>query len=608
MSIETLVIPKPGQSLGGLVIEGAAALGERTIRGLLADAGTSLFGLVHHAAGREELASLAKALDLRTEDLVARRHGPLAGEIHRRCYFGVPIDGRMIEKRIRRFAPATLVSEPWHRASWQIRPLPFCETSWTLITDACHACGSLQRWSRAWGIELCDVCTQPLCEGSTAPVPAVLRPRLRLAAGLLHQQASRRSESMAALPDSLRMLGPGGCFDVLCAVSGVLDPTVRATCNPQMPADMAEPNRTIDAIAGAWDMLMGWPDAVLRHCDAKLARRSGRHGDGNDGATTMLLSLDARNGVSPPLGSAIGQLRAAALERQAGHVEARAFVRLSGLKATEVVRRRRAGTIPSILGLTDAGKVVPLLPLDAAERSRSILMGSMMAEHAASRIGCTYRGVEELIIVGLLTRSASSIRDVDGRLHVEGASLDDLLATLAEQSAVQEDGFDVPLKRAMWGIGGRLKPWSAVLRALGDGRLPFVMKSGSRPLAERVVLRRNDAIALRGIESDFDDADRRFDPWMSKSDAFAVLNTEARFADGLLDEWRTCQGPERTVPLSEILKLAERLISLREITALTRGTASASARNFAARRTAVSGGPFHHRAATLAVLNLDRQG
>lgn len=58
---DLLTTPKLGQSLGGLVIE-KAVIGESTVRGVLAGAGTSLLGLVHHIATREQLAIVAEAI------------------------------------------------------------------------------------------------------------------------------------------------------------------------------------------------------------------------------------------------------------------------------------------------------------------------------------------------------------------------------------------------------------------------------------------------------------------------------------------------------------------------------------------------------------------
>ena len=603
---EPLVTPKPGQSLGGLVIEGAGALGERTIRGLLADAGTSLLGLVHHRATADQLAAVADGMDLEPEALVSRCHGLLPGGDHRRSYFGVSMDCRMLQKRTRRFAPASLRDEPWHRAAWQLRPLPFCERSWTLVTDTCHSCGVRQRWSRAWGTELCDVCATPLCEGSTPAVPLSLQPSLRYAGGLLHHEAARRSESIDALPERLRPLGASGCFDVLCAVAGVVDPSIRASDHPQLPSDSSDPSRTTVAIARAWELLTGWPDAVLGHCDAELARRTGRHGDGNAGASATLLTLDGRNGISQPLSVAVGQLRATLVERQPGHVDAREFTRISGIAPRNVARLRRGGCIRSIVGLTETGGVVPLLPVSAALRSRSSARGSLTAEQAAMRIGCTYRGVEELIQMGVLSRSEPSVRDcMSARLRIEASSLDGMFESLSGLCTSPLDGsFELPLNRALWALGGRLKPWSAILRALSDGRLQFALLPGTKPLSERIRLRSEDARQLNDFVSAFADADPRFDPLMSKTDAFAVLNTEARFAPELSARLRTSKGWERTVPSADVIALASRLISLREVAVLSGTTTSAAAKNLVRHGRVPLVDMFHDRVSTLDILGL----
>ncbi len=88
------IVAKPGQSLGGLVLEAAAGLGERTIRGVLAEVGTSLLDLVHHSIGLDELAQVANCLDLKAGELIARSHPILADDGRRRDFFGVSIGSR----------------------------------------------------------------------------------------------------------------------------------------------------------------------------------------------------------------------------------------------------------------------------------------------------------------------------------------------------------------------------------------------------------------------------------------------------------------------------------------------------------------------------------
>jgi hypothetical protein len=323
----------------------------------------------------------------------------------------------------------------------------------------------------------------------------------------------------------------------------------------------------------------------------------------------MLLAMRERSGISEPLRAAVTQLRTDVFVRQSGHVDARAFARVSGITAGNVAQLRRAGRLPSILGLTDGGKVVPLLPVSAAERSRSDIAGSITAEDAAKRIGCTYRGVEELVRVGLLTGSMPTVRGfAPDRLRILTASFDELVETLAGRSATPGgEPFDVPLIRATWTIGGRLKPWSAIFDRLMTGILPSVLLPGSRSLSERIMLRSDDAYMLNVLPADFDDADPRFDGFMSKTDAFSVLNTEARFAKALSARWRRSRGVERAVPVLEVLDFAGRFISLREIAALTGVTASASAKNLARHGASQPVDALHDRAGTLAALGLHRR-
>lgn len=563
------VVAKPGQSLGGLVLEAAAALGERTIRGVLAEADSSLIDLMHHSIGPDELALVAGCLDLEPAELIARRHAVPADDRQRRSLFGVPIDARLLERRTRRFSPATLREAVWHRASWQLRPFPFCEASWTFVTDKCHACGTVQGWSRTWGPELCDRCATTLSEGSTNAVPLELRRALHLAVGLLHHDGSRRAESLGALPEALRTLGPDGCMDLLCAVAGVVDPSIRMQKQQHLLAAAADPLAVTKAVAQAWDLVEGWPDAFLSECDGRLARRVGRFGDGNRGATQFFLGLAERDAVPRPLRQTVEDLLDVVADRQTRHVDARGFSKASGVTAGRIARSRRAGLVSSVIGLNDKGWITPMLPTSEAKRSRRRAAEGIMVERAAARIGCTYRAVEELAALGVLIASPDVVDNSQpDRRKIEIASLEGLFDRLPRRSASPDDGgFNVSLKRAMWSVGGRLKPWSATFVALLDGRIPFALLPGEEPLTSRLLLRACALPVLQRLLNAFDDLDPRFADQMSKSDAFGVLNTEGRVADGLLDGWESLQGLYRTVPAADVLRLAKRLVSRRELAA-----------------------------------------
>lgn len=555
--------------MGGLVLEGAAALGERTIRGVLAEAGSSLLALMHHSIEPDELALVAGCLDLEPEELIARRHAFLAEERQRRSFFGIPIDARLLEKRTRRFSPATLRENAWHRASWQLRPLPFCEASWTFVTDKCHACGTVQGWSRTWGPELCDTCATTLSEGRTDEVPDGLQPALHLAGGLLHHDENRRTESLNALPEELRMLGPDGCMDVLCAVAGVIDPSLRMDRGRNLLDASAEPAEITRAVAEAWELMRGWPDAFLAECDRRLARRAGRFGDGNGGATQVFLGFAEREEMPRSLRRAVEDLLGVIADRQEGYLDARSFSKASGVTAGRVARSRRAGLVRSVIGLNDKGRITPMLPGSEAERSRRRAAEGIMVERAAARLGCTFRAVEELVALGVLIPSPDVIDNSQpDRRKIEIASLDGLFDGLLRRSASPTDGgFDIPLKRAMWAVGGRLKPWSAAFVALLEGRIPFVLAPGDEPLVGRIRLHASAPLVLQSLMNAFDDADPRFADHMSKSDAYDVLNTEGRVAEGLLDGWESLGGLFRTVPAADVLRLAERLVSRRELAA-----------------------------------------
>lgn len=556
--------PIPGESGNGYVARAAAASFAEHMFDLTSAAGAVDVGhaaplLLDPAAVRR----LATSLGIDAADFAVRalRSADAPGRI---AFFGSAVDRRHLVSAVRRFAPAALAISAHHRALWLLSAFPFCGETWTLLTTECPDthCGAVQRWRWTRGIEICDRCGAALERAATPEVPVRLRDRLAAAIGIVHPDGETRRRALARLPEGLAATTPAGILDLLCAVAGVVDPAIRYRAARQLIDPKAEPGRIIEAVASAFRVLEEWPDGFARLASERLSSRTGKHGDGNRGATLAFLDLPSRCTLEPEVAEAIVGLRGLlSAGREAGYSPEEAAAKC-GTRPSTILAARREGRIPTVFHL-DGRRAVALLD----RRHVDGLRGAFRVPYhvAAARLGVTYRTIEELVALGRLDRAPlePKARPVPA---VTGGSLNALVGRIEAAGAGRiEDG--VPLDAAMRAVGGRLKPWTGALCAMLDAAIPFRLDGRGRGLVRRVVVERSAWIALSGLPQVPEQFPNAFSDAMSKADAADALNLRPSGYVAVLSSWPTSHGWARTVPVREVEAMTRSLVSAAEIAA-----------------------------------------
>jgi len=569
--VTTPLPPIPGESGDGYGARVAAAEFIPRLFDLTSMAGASF---THRAAlsqlDGKGVRIIADCLGIEANDLAERcmRHGE---EPRRTAFFGSHIDRQHVAPTTRRFAPASLLISPHHRALWKLRPFPFCEETWQLLTDTCpnDACATVQRWRWTGGIDLCDRCGEPLTRANVEDVPAHLRDTLAQAIGTIHPDPERRAASSAALPSDLAALGPAALLDLLCAVAGVVDPSIRFPVGKRLISPKAGAPRVAEAVAGAWTVLAGWPSAFESLAAKRLSTRQGRFGDGNGEATVDFLELPSRCRLDPSVEVVIRELAAGLASNASAGYSPRDAASRSGATSSALVKARRDGFIPTVFHLADRGPV-PLLERNAVDA----LAGDarVLHHHAAAELGVTSRAVEEMVRLGILNPAqAAPGRSGEG---IARSSLDTLRRRVEANACQIADG--IPLDAAMRGTGGRLKPWASAFGALLDGTLHYWLADGADCVTGRIVVAREAVALLRTLpDLPVDPADP-YERNMSKGDAADALNLQPN-AFSFLAEWPSSNGWARTVPTEWVEAAARRHISAAEIS-IRLGMASVSVR------------------------------
>jgi hypothetical protein len=516
--------------------------------------------------GANGLDNVADCLQADLSDLQARTY-PLHTDGRRRMFFAAPIERTSIEHYTRRFSPTSLHTAPYHRAIWSLRPLPYCSETGELLQDKCPRCGETQRWLHANGIENCDFCGSSLLEAAPIPLPEEICADLYMAAGLIHPDLARRAEAAAQLPEQIRSIGSGPAFDLLVALAGIANPTIRSTRPRRAIRTTAEALPICRAMAPAWAMLKGWPESFERFIADRLAQRRGRFGDGNAGATQDFFEFANAQTIAQPVAQLIERARERVTQNRSTGLDAKETAVVTGLKATHLVNLRRAGHLQAVFHL-DGDRPHPLIDKAAAQRLADLLRSSLRIEDAALQLGTSYNGVEQLLCLGYLD-SVCPIVDVGGEseIRVCSASLGRFINSIEDKLAAGFGVDAVPLAKALVGIPG-LRAWGPILANISRRKFSAYYRSRTGSLVDRILVRRTDIPVLRSIVFNRDRYPNfRFSCTMTKKDAAVALNLQSRHSTPLLASWPSNGGGERTVPVADVERLASAYVSAAELAA-----------------------------------------
>jgi hypothetical protein len=557
--------PEPGESLSGFIGRVAAAEGLPNTLEI-----TSLGGAVHPAhpalSRGGDFEPIAAVLGVTPIILAGMAYPEDADRRGRRLFRGMSIDHRFITHDERRFAPGALGKRSIHLAEWQLSPFPFCQETWEYLRARCPDpdCLATQRWYHAQSIDLCDQCGEPLRHAVHGSVPPEQQESLRNAIGLFDRDAKRRRRSLALLPPVLRRLPPGDLLDLLVALAGVHDPSIRCQRDQRVFRSGIDESQLTTAMAEAWRVACAWPEGFTALAAKRIAARGRCGGDGNRGATMRFLDLGrgarAPSGLSPIVADLVRHISTtASISGCAVYVAAS----LPMVRPPRLLRLRREGTISTIFALVN-GEPEPFLDREEIQALSNALCTSKPLNVAASILGMDEHGAVQLAAMGILGfQEQPGAVAPDGTPMVPLALIESLVSAVADGAADPKDDW-VPLATVMHMVGGRLKPWGPFVSALLAGRVRYGLVGGNRPAFRRITL---DPACVQNVAGlvYHAPAGALFHDKISKKDVLTVLNLHARHGASALSRWPTKRSGERSVPVDELLAMATSLISVGEI-------------------------------------------
>jgi hypothetical protein len=195
---------------------------------------------------------------------------------------------------------------------------------------------------------------------------------------------------------------------------------------------------------------------------------------------------------------------------------------------------------------------------------------SVFASRLEQRLGLPRYASEQLACLGAVQREAHpALALVHPTLRLVEESIEEFTRDLEKRGRVGPGGDTVlPLGTAIRVIGGRPKPWGAILQAMRNGSLPFwLLDKGKFVRRAHVLL---DEI-LAFTKTDFDEGrypDFPFAEAYSQIDAAGILNLDALQIRPLIHSGQLLFEPSGVAlmtPREAVLGIAKRFISTAEV-------------------------------------------
>lgn len=572
----TAVTPHPGESLVGLLCRVTRRNHLRRLRVLLAE-GTPVWHAHFNLATRDDVNfdQLAHACRLARHEVEDRRYRrvELTPDLPGATFHGATIP--LYDLHLgRRLAPSWLNGDPHHCGLGHHSIATHCPTSGDLLIDRCPRCGSAPHWSRIL-LEECARCGLDIRTLRPARVTGRQLRDTRTMLNIIHPDPARHELAVAKLPRTLAPLDRGTLFEIGWRLGGLLG---GINIGSRREAGKLTVQTRLDVLAAGSRILDTWPDDL--HAGLRGIPIGSSAVDPSLPAKVRALACAAN--VWPAVREAVYDAAPGLRTSASGGVrsvvsEAVNAAQLAGtLGVSQRVYERMRGN-GAFSPIAAGGTVNQHLLVDAADAAplRELLADRITLASASERLHIPHHGVEQLCCSGELTMITDErvVAAIKTR-HISKSGLDDLVARIhAKDAEIQAAGRavsdPVPILQAMRTVGGREKPWAAVVLAMLAGDLPFVVEqSRVGRLMNRVRIPADCVGMLAGMT--FDAGAHRsfaFDPRINRRDAEDLLNVNPTVFSGAVKAGQTPVSAVGTYDRADVLALSRKLISGGEILA-----------------------------------------
>lgn len=487
-------------------------------------------------ASFEEVERLAYVIRCDPETLamhIGERIKPLDGSRSSEVRFGDRVTPRIfIELHRRRIGPQSLIADDYHRLDWLNVVLPYCPESLERLVDRCSHCGSALGWHYSWGIGVCEYCRRVVLPSSEPQLPASLAEDYRLFAKMTSPMSCRNLEAYAQLPPSLQDVRLDDLVRMAQLFGGLVQESPVGAANRREFVALPASIRASVAARGA-AILRSWPEGFQKWLSSRWDELQGDQ-DGVQRLRQLIIRSVDRNQESAALVDIVEQALPH-IRKHAAHglvgdrryylyaeVQKKLFLNtrhMDKLRHWEKIKYRRLNNSAHVKGQFDADQIEELEPF---------FQSAVKAASCAFELKLPHYAIEQLVCCGeLAIEDHPAFVFVKAADRLRGCSKVELVQRLRKK---RHDG-DIPeeavsLSVASKRIGGRLKPWGSIFKAMTSGHLGFWMKGDDPTMRSIFVLPRDMAIFDRVVDGPRPDSAAT--AAINQADAAEILNVKTK--------------------------------------------------------------------------------
>jgi hypothetical protein len=438
-----------------------------------------------------------------------------------------------LELERRRIGPTSLRSRRHHRINWMNRLLPYCPESLERLVERCATCETSLGWRFALGIGHCEYCGTEIAPSEEPGLPEARREDFTLFAALSCPDGRSGAEARQSLPTVLADAGPGTLVRLALLAGGLVQDKPVKTTSRVAVVDLDAPILASVAAAGA-ALLRDWPVGFRTW----VSDRSEKLRDSPEQFEELRIRLKrlvhARS-EAPDLIKLV-KLAVPNIEKHKSHglVHGRRYYLYSDVQRVlgwdaELIRALRNWSGIRFVNVSSAPKNrMGQFDANQIDELATVFRGMVAMNSCTGRFKLPYYAIEQLCGAGLLEwEDHGAVLATTAWYGVRRASVDRLESALINAAESGRRPSDcLPLAVAMKGIGGRTKPWSAVIRSLESGQIQFWI-SGSKPTSRSLFVRPAGLAPLADVAADMPPLGFKAADTISQLDAAEVLNISA---------------------------------------------------------------------------------
>lgn len=212
--------PIAGESLMSLIARTCVASGFRNLSSVLASIGVNSRSPFVPFTGLGTADEISALLRVDPIEVTARMHSGTRDTVD---WFGTPLRRSFIEATERRYSPESLRQSAHHRASWMLRPLAYCPSSFELLSSNCPECHRSMGWDHTRGIERCEFCLTWLTDWAPEKVAIADRADAARVASIIAVDRAERDRAKSLLPSPFDSWEPGALFEAITELGVAVD-------------------------------------------------------------------------------------------------------------------------------------------------------------------------------------------------------------------------------------------------------------------------------------------------------------------------------------------------------------------------------------------------